>query len=141
MALEQRHDLAKPNIPHPDFVEMAPEDPILGLTAAFNEDPNPEKINLGVGVYKDADGKTPIFRSVRKSEERLLRESSTKNYMPIGGDADYAAAVQRLLFGEDHEIVQGGRAVTVHTPGGTGGLRLAGDFVHKLVALVTYLGS
>ena len=115
-----------------ETLEMVPADPILGLTEAFNEDTNPEKINLGVGVYKDADGKTPIFSSVQKVEATILQKSSTKNYMPIGGDADYATAVQQLLFGKDHEIVTGGRAVTVHTPGGTGGLRLAGDFVHKL---------
>ncbi len=115
-----------------ETLEMAPPDPILGLTATFNEDPNPNKINLGVGVYKDAEGKTPIFRSAARAEARLLEEESTKNYLPISGGPDYAAAVQELLFGAEHEAVTSKRAATVHTPGGTGGLRVAGDFVHKL---------
>ncbi len=113
-------------------LKPAPPDPILGLTAVFNEDPNPKKINLGVGVYKDADGKTPIFRSVARAEERLLKEEETKDYLPISGGPAYATAVQELLFEADHEVVTGKRAATVHTPGGTGGLRVAGDFVHKL---------
>ena len=113
-------------------LETAPPDAILGLTAAFNEDPNPAKINLSVGVYKDGSGKTPIFGSVRQAEERLLASEETKSYLPIGGGPDYAAAVQGLMFGTDHEVVTSGRAVTVHTPGGTGGLRLGADFINKL---------
>ena len=80
-------------------LEMGPADPILGLTAAFNEDTNPDKINLGVGVYKDSEGKTPIFNSVHKAEERLLQEADIKNYLPIGGGPEYAVAVQQLLYG------------------------------------------
>ena len=113
-------------------LESAPPDPILGLTAAFNEDPSPAKINLSVGVYKDGSGKTPVFRSVRQAEERLLASEESKSYLPIGGGPDYAAAVQGLVFGSDHEVVTSGRAATVHTPGGTGGLRLGGEFLHRL---------
>ncbi len=113
-------------------LDTAPPDPILGLTAAFSEDPNPAKINLSVGVYKDGSGKTPILGSVRRAEERLLASEDTKTYLPIGGGPEYAAAVLGLVFGADHEVVTSRRAVTVHTPGGTGGLRLGGDFVHKL---------
>jgi aspartate/tyrosine/aromatic aminotransferase len=113
-------------------LEMGPADPILGLTAAFNEDSNPDKINLGVGVYKDSEGKTPIFNSVHKAEQILLEGAKTKSYLPIGGGPEYAAAVQELLYGAGHEVVTSKRAVTFHTPGGTGGLRVAGDAMHKL---------
>lgn len=115
-----------------ETLQQAPPDPILGLTTAFNEDPNPKKINLGVGVYKDAAGNTPVFKAVKTAEERILQSETTKSYLTIGGDADYALAVQHLLFGSDHEIVTSGRACTVQTPGGTGALRVAGDFIHQL---------
>lgn len=115
-----------------ETIQMAPADPILGLTEAFNKDPNPAKINLGVGVYKDADGKTPILECVRRAEERLLQEESTKAYLPITGSPEYAEAVQGLLFGAEHEIRASGRAVTAHTPGGTGALRVGGDFIKQM---------
>ncbi len=115
-----------------ETLEMAPADPILGLTAAYNEDTDPNRINLGVGEYKDGDGNTPVFKSVQNAETRILTRQTTKNYLPISGGPEYAAAVQALLFGPNHEIVTGKRAATVHAPGGTGGLRVAGDFVHKL---------
>jgi len=114
-----------------ETLETAPPDPILGLTAAFKEDPNPDKINLGAGVYKDAQGNTPIFASVKKAEERILAGETSKSYLPIDGSPEYARAVQELLFGPDHEILASGRAVTVQAPGGTGGLRVAGDFIHQ----------
>ena len=112
-------------------LEMAPPDPILGLTAAFKEDPHPHKINLGVGVYKDAKGDTPVFASVKKAEERILARETTKTYLPIEGAPEYARAVQELLFGPDHPILSERRAVTVQTPGGTGGLRIAADLLHR----------
>ena len=115
-----------------ETLEMAPADPILGLTAAYNEDTRPDRINLGVGVYKDGEGNTPVFNSVKKAEARILDGQTTKDYLPISGGPEYAAAVQALLFGPEHEIVTGKRAATVHAPGGTGGLRVAGDFIHKL---------
>jgi aspartate aminotransferase len=111
---------------------MAPADPILGLAEAFKNDPNPAKIDLSAGVYRDATGKTPIFRSVKRAEERILRNETTKNYLSIQGSAEYAAAVQEMVFGAGHEILVQRRAVTAHTPGGTGALRVAGDFLHKL---------
>jgi len=113
-----------------DKLEQAPPDPILGLAAAFAEDPNPQKINLSVGVYKDADGNTPIPNAVKTAESRALADEDTKSYLPISGDPAYGAAVQSLLFGDGHPIVSGGRAATVQTPGGTGALRVAGDFIH-----------
>ena len=118
-------------------LQQAPPDPILGLTTAFNENPNPHKINLGVGVYKDANGTTPIFKAVKIAEERILAEEKTKSYLAIDGDPAYGKAIQRLLFGEDHEIVTRVRACTVQTPGGTGALRVAGDFIHRMTPRAT----
>lgn len=111
----------------------APPDAILGLTEAFKKDTNPNKINLGVGVYKDSAGNTPVLRSVRKAEERILQNEKTKTYLPIEGTPAFAAATQELLFGADHEIVRSGRAVTAQAPGGTGALRVAADLLHKLM--------
>ncbi|MBN1516051.1 aspartate/tyrosine/aromatic aminotransferase [Candidatus Sumerlaeota bacterium] len=111
-------------------IQAAPADPILGLTEAFKQDPNPKKVNLGVGVYKDANGKTPVLNSVKKAEERILKSADSKSYMPINGDPQYALHAQRMLFGADHEIIASNRARTAHTPGGTGALRVAGDFIH-----------
>lgn len=107
----------------------APPDPILGLTEAFKKDPNPNKINLGVGVYKDAQGRTPVLASVKRAEERLLAAEQTKNYLPIEGDPAFGDATQALLFGKDHGVVRDRRAVTVQAPGGTGALRVAADFI------------
>jgi len=112
-------------------LEMAPPDPILGLTDAFKDDPNPNKINLGVGIYKDEAGKTPIFTAVKKAEKKLVETEATKNYLPISGPEEYAAVVQEMVFGKNHEIVTGKRASTAQTPGGTGALRVAGDFLKK----------
>ncbi|MFW6286655.1 MAG: aromatic amino acid transaminase [Candidatus Sumerlaeota bacterium] len=116
-----------------EHVQAAPPDPILGLTADYKEDPNPEKVNLGVGVYKDDTGVTPIFPSVKEAEKRLLESEETKSYLPIEGDPEYGKFVRELLFGSGHEWVEGGRAVSLHTPGGTGALRLAGDFLVKIL--------
>ncbi|MDP7639698.1 MAG: amino acid aminotransferase [Candidatus Hydrogenedentes bacterium] len=112
-----------------DSLEMAPPDPILGLGEAFKMDTNPSKVNLTVGVYKDANGDTPILESVKKAEERLLSQESTKAYLDIEGRAEQAAVVQELLFGSGHEIIKSKRAATAHTPGGTGALRVAADFM------------
>jgi aspartate/tyrosine/aromatic aminotransferase len=114
-------------------LEMAPPDPILGITEAFKKDPNPNKINLSIGVYCDENGKTPVLHSVKKAEERILAGEKTKNYVnPNSGTAEYCAAVQALLFGAGHEAVASKRCVTAHTPGGTGALRVAGDFLKFL---------
>lgn len=115
-----------------ETLEMAPPDAIMGLTDAFNQDSSPDKINLTIGVYKDESGTTPIFRSVKKAEERILADESTKSYLAINGSKEYAAAVQSMVFGNDHEIVASGRAVTAHTPGGTGALRVAAEFLARI---------
>ncbi len=112
-----------------DRLDMAPPDPILGLEEAFKRDPNPAKISLSAGVYKDADGKTPILASVKQAETLIFQNEISKTYLGIDGSPEYAAAVQGLLFGADHPVPAGKLAVTVHTPGGTGGLRVAADFI------------
>lgn len=104
----------------------------MGLTDAFNRDTHPGKINLTIGVYKDDSGTTPIFSSVKKAEERMLTTESTKSYLQIQGSSDYGDAVQELIFGSGHEILTSNRAVTAHTPGGTGALRVAADFLHHV---------
>lgn len=114
-------------------ITPAPPDAILGLTEAFKKDPNPNKINLGVGVYKDAEGRTPVLQSVKRAEERILKSESTKTYLAIDGSPEYAAAVQELLFGKAHEALQSKRAVTAQAPGGTGALTIAADLVARLL--------
>ncbi len=115
-----------------DTLDMAPPDAIMGLTETFKKDPSPGKINLTIGVYKDAGGNTPIFSAVKKAEERVLAGETTKSYLSIEGSDAYAQNVQTLLFGADHEIITKRRAVTAHTPGGTGGLRVAADLIRSL---------
>ncbi|WP_369601260.1 amino acid aminotransferase [Hahella sp. SMD15-11] len=110
-------------------VSAAPADPILGLTEAFKKDPRPNKINLGVGVYKDETGATPILPSVKAAEKHLLETETTKSYLSIEGVPEYGQAVQRLLFGAEHPIVRDGLARTAHAPGGTGALRIAAEFM------------
>jgi aspartate aminotransferase/aromatic-amino-acid transaminase len=112
-------------------IEAAPADSILGLTEAFRNDPSAQKVNLGVGVYKDEEGKTPILNCVKAAEKILLEKEETKSYLPISGDPVYAAEVQKLLFGESGEVITSGRAVTAHAPGGTGALRVGGDLLKK----------
>lgn len=112
-------------------VELAPPDPILGLTEAFNADSSPGKINLAVGVYKDASGKTPVLASVKAAEKVLLEKEATKSYKPIPGAPEYQLAVQKLMFGAEHALIGSGKAATCHTPGGTGGLRVVGDFLKQ----------
>ena len=108
-------------------LEMAPADPILGLTEAYNNDPNPAKINLGVGVYKDETGVTPIMTSVHKAEKIMLDTEKSKGYLPIPGAPAYGKVVRDLLFGADDAYP----AATAQTPGGTGALRVAAQFLNK----------
>lgn len=112
-------------------MEMAPPDAILGLTDAFRKETNPNKINLGVGIYKDEQGGTPTLESVRRAEEILLKKAAPKTYLPIPGSPEFGKAVRGLLFPADHPVVVQDRACTAHTPGGTGALRVAGDFLHR----------
>jgi len=111
-------------------IPSAPRDAILGLTEAFRSDSRPEKINLSVGVYQDHGGQTPVLEVVREAEQQMAAEWTSKAYLPISGSPDYAKRVQSLLLGADHEAVRGGRVATFQTPGGTGALRVAADFLH-----------
>ena len=114
-------------------IAAAPADPILGLNEKFLSDPRSDKINLGVGVYKDDGGNTPVLNSVKKAETRLLAAENSKTYLGIPGSADFALAVQQLLFGADSSIIAEGRAQTAQTPGGTGGLRLAAELISRQI--------
>lgn len=120
-----------------ETINPAPPDAILGLSEAFQKDPNPQKINLGVGVYKDENGQTPVLSCVKEAEQRLLQAEASKSYLPIDGLEAYTALSQQLIFGRGHEIVRDGRAATVQTPGGTGALRVAGDFVRRMFPQAT----
>ena len=113
-------------------VEMAPRDPILGLNEQFIADPNPNKVNLGVGVYFDDNGKLPLLACVRAAEKTMMEKPSARGYLPIDGIAAYDAAVKSLVFGADSEPVTSGRVATVQGIGGTGGLKIGADFLKKL---------
>ena len=112
-------------------VQMAPRDPILGLTEAYNADKNPKKVNLGVGVYTDDTGKVPLLECVRRAERQLVEQPSARNYLPIDGLAAYDRAVQSLVFGANCPALKQGRIVTVQSLGGTGGLRVGADFLRR----------
>lgn len=110
-------------------IAAAPADPILGLADLFRADDRTNKINLGIGVYKDETGKTPVLTSVKKAEQYLLENETTKNYLSIDGIADFGRCTQELLFGADSALISNHRARTAQTPGGTGALRVAADFI------------
>lgn len=114
-----------------ETIVPAPPDAILGLSEAYKADPKPRKINLGVGVYKDAAGKTPVLDSVKAAEGRLLDAETSKSYMPIDGSPAYAAAVRTLMFGADSPVISENRATTADTPGGTGALRITGEYLRN----------
>ncbi|MEK9554987.1 MAG: amino acid aminotransferase [Gammaproteobacteria bacterium] len=118
-------------------LDLAPADPILGLTETFKADTHPDKINLGVGVYQDATGKTPILKAVTQAETRLLETETSKSYLSIPGVPEVATYTQELLFGAGHAIIQEGRAKTAQTPGGTGALRVAADFLLRAAPKAT----
>jgi aromatic-amino-acid transaminase len=113
-------------------VEMAPRDPILGLNEQFAADPNPAKVNLGVGVYYDDQGKLPLLACVQAAEQAMMATPTARGYLPIDGIAAYDAGVKALVFGADSEPVQSGRVATVQAIGGTGGLKIGADFLKKL---------
>ncbi len=112
-----------------DAVPLAPRDPILGLTEAFVADPNPAKVNLGVGVYQDATGKLPLLECVRRAEQGLAENPTPRGYLPIDGLPGYDAAVKELVFGSDPELLD--RVVTVQALGGTGALKIGADFLRR----------
>jgi len=113
-------------------VEMAPRDPILGLNEQFNADTNPAKVNLGVGVYTDENGKLPLLACVKAAETQLVEAARARGYLPIDGIVAYDKAVQGLVFGEASPLLAAGRVATVQALGGTGGLKVGADFLKRL---------
>jgi aromatic-amino-acid transaminase len=113
-------------------VEMAPRDPILGLNEQYNADTNPNKVNLGVGVYFDDNGKLPLLQCVQAFEKTMMDKPTARGYLPIDGIAAYDNAVKSLVFGADSEPVKSGRVATIQALGGTGGLKVGADFLKRL---------
>jgi aromatic-amino-acid transaminase len=114
-------------------VELAPRDPILGLNEAFNADTRTTKVNLGVGVYCDDNGKIPLLAAVRAAEKARLETMPARGYQPIEGPASYNQAVQNLLFGADSALIKDGRVVTIEALGGTGALKVGADYLKRLL--------
>lgn len=113
-------------------VELAPRDPILGLNEAFNADPRPTKVNLGVGVYTNEEGKIPLLRAVQEAEKARVDAALPRGYLPIEGIAAYDASVQKLLLGENSPLIAAGRVVTAQALGGTGALKIGADFLRRV---------
>ena len=113
-------------------VELAPRDPILGLTEGFNADTHATKVNLGVGVYSDDNGKVPLLGAVSAAEKARLEAAPARSYQPIDGLAAYNQAVQALMFGADSPLIKDGRVVTIEALGGTGALKVGADFLKRL---------
>lgn len=113
-------------------IEIAPRDPILGVTEAFHADPNPNKVNLGVGVYTDDSGKVPLLECVRRAEAQIAASAQPHGYLPIDGLKTYDNAAQALLFGADSPVLKSGRLVTVQALGGTGGLKVGADLLQRV---------
>ena len=122
-------------------VEMAPRDPILGLNEQYAADTNARKVNLGVGVYYDDNGKLPLLKCVQAAEKLMADKPSPRGYLPIDGIAAYDSAVKGLVFGVDSEPVKSGRVATVQAIGGTGGLKVGADFLKRLSPQATVLIS
>ncbi|HEY5801282.1 MAG TPA: amino acid aminotransferase [Burkholderiaceae bacterium] len=112
-------------------IAMAPRDPILGITEAFNADKNPAKVNLGVGIYYDENGKVPLLECVKKAEQLMAEKVAPRPYLPIDGLAAYDKSVQGLVFGDDSPVIAEKRAITVQALGGTGALKLGADFLKR----------
>lgn len=122
-----------PHTPSPlAAVTMAPKDPILGVTETYNSDANPKKVNLGVGIYYDDNGKVPVLECVRRAERQLVEAAAPRAYLPIDGLAAYDSAVQALVFGADSPAIREKRIVTVQALGGTGGLKVGADFLRRI---------
>lgn len=115
------------------FAQLQPvaTDPILGLMAAYKEDPNPNKVDLGVGVYKDEQGHTAVLKCVKEAEALRLKQEDSKTYIGMAGDLGFNAHIEKLAFGIGHKVLLANRVTTAHTPGGTGALRVAAEFIKK----------
>jgi aspartate aminotransferase len=120
-----------------ESLPLAPPDPILGIAQAIAADPRPNKIDLTTGVFKDEEDRTPVLHSVKRAERLLLETEGSKTYLPIPGPENYGAVVREMLFGLGHEILVNSRSLSAQTPGGTGALRVAADFLAKHVGAKT----
>jgi len=118
-------------------VEMAPRDPILGLTESFNADTRPTRVNLGVGVYLDDSGKVPLLNAVKRAEKARLETMPPRGYQPIDGLLAYNQTVQKLLFGEQSPLLADGRVITLEALGGTGALKIGADYLRRLLPQAT----
>ena len=116
-----------------ESVELAPRDPILGLNEQYNADTRSNKVNLGVGVYYDDEGRIPLLQAVRRAEAQRLEAQAARGYLPIEGIAAYNKGAQTLLFGENSPIITSGRALTTQALGGTGALKVGADFLKQLL--------
>ena len=116
-----------------ESIELAPRDPILGLTEQYNADSRANKANLGVGIYYDDQGRIPLLKAVRKAEEARVRAASARGYLPIEGLAGYNKGAQTLLLGKDSPLIAAGRVLTAQSLGGTGALKLGADFMKRLL--------
>jgi len=114
-----------------EHLDRLPDDPILGLMGAFRADPDPRKVDLGVGVYRDAQGETPVLESVRRAEQAMLARQKTKAYVAPVGNAAFNQAMARLVLGADHPALRDGRVRTIQAPGGCGALRLGAELIRK----------
>src|SRR5690606_32558795 len=112
-------------------IERRPPDPILGLSAAYKNDPNPKKVDLGVGVYKDEAGNCPVMRAVKTAEQKLWETEDSKSYIAQAGPELYLKYTGELLLGADHPVLKDKRAAVVLAPGGSGSLRVAAEFVAR----------
>src|SRR5690606_38529771 len=112
-------------------IERRPPDPILGLSAAYKNDPNPNKVDLGVGVYKDEAGNCPVMKAIKTAEQKLWETEDSKSYIAQAGPDLYLKHTAGLLFGSDHAVVRDKRASVVLAPGGSGSLRVAAEFVTR----------
>ena len=110
-------------------LERMPDDPILGLMAKFRADPDTRKVDLGVGVYRDERGNTPVLEAVKNGEQAVLARQQSKTYVAPVGNAGFNQAMERLVFGESHPALKAGRIRTIQAPGGCGALRLGAELI------------
>jgi Aspartate/tyrosine/aromatic aminotransferase len=118
-------------------VELVPGDPILGLTEAYNADPRPTKVNLGVGIYYDEQGRIPLLKAVQQVEQALAASARPRGYLPIDGLPAYTQATRELLFGKDSPLLAAGRVATTQTVGGSGALRVGAELLRKVLPHAT----
>lgn len=120
-----------------EVLDLLPPDPILGLLGEFRADTNPDKVDLGVGVYKDEEGQTPIMQAVKMAEKIRLNTEITKTYIGPAGDEEFNDSIAKLLFGAEHPVIKQSRLSTIQTPGGCGALRMAAEFIKRCNQKVT----